>query len=396
MNSDRGTTFRYFLASGEARYGYIYDGPPKPGAAKRRQIRVTGFNSEREALIALHGAVTKQETGVARPLSDPNQTLAELFEQWMEEYARRKLGRKTVERYASLAAYVLPQLGPIPVGKLDLYAFEKVFDDLATMPGKRGKPLSPKSVRLIASVFDSMFKRAVGRYKTLKENPVKGCDLPKLHRRNVQTLEPEDIRLFAQQSLKEVEWLRPLAALAAGTGARRGEMLATPWTNINWMNHEMLIDRSLEQTSEGVFVKPTKTGEQRTVPLPDFVLQELRMHRDKQQRNRELFGKDYQSDLDLIFAEPDGGFLKPDSVTAKVCKVMRNLGLKGSLHTLRHSQASELFDLVPLTTISKRLGHSSTRTTSEIYSQGTRRRDREAADAVENIMGDAFLKTRIM
>jgi integrase len=162
------------------------------------------------------------------------------------------------------------------------------------------------------------------------------------------------------------------------------------------MSQTLLIDKSLEQTSEGVFVKATKTEEERTVPLPPFVLRELQIHRDKQRRNQELFGAEYQSSRDLIFAEPDGGFLKPDSVTAKVCVVMKKLGLKGSLHTLRHSQASELFDVVPLTTISKRLGHSSTRTTSEIYSQATRRRDREAADVVEGVMGGAFDNSRIM
>lgn len=394
QKTEKGTTFQYFLASGEARYGYIYDGPSKPGKS-RNQIRVTGFKSEREAIVALHEAVTKQETGVARPLSDPNQTLSELFDQWMNEYARRKLGRKTVERYRSLANYVLPHLGHIAVSKLDLFAFEKVFDDLATQPGKRAKPLSPKSVRLIASVFDSMFKRAVGRYKTLKESPVRGCDLPKLHRRNVETLEPEDIRRFALHSLQEIEWLRPLAAMAAGTGARRGEMLAATWGSVDWIGHILRIDKSLEQTREGVFVKPTKTGEQRLIPLPSFVLRELQIHREKQRRNRELFGADYQ-EKDLIFAAPDGDFLKPDSVTAKVCVVMRKLGIKGSLHTLRHSQASELFDIVPLTTISKRLGHSSTRTTSEIYSQATRRRDRDAADVVETVMGDAFDRTKIV
>jgi integrase len=136
-------------------------------------------------------------------------------------------------------------------------------------------------------------------------------------------------------------------------------------------------------------LKPTKSEDERIVPLPAFVLRELEIHRQNQERNRQLFGSDYRTDLDLIFAAPDGDYLKPDSVTAKVCVVMKKLGLKGSLHTLRHSQASELFDIVPLTTISKRLGHSSTRTTSEIYSQAIRRRDREAADVVEKVMGDA-------
>jgi integrase len=390
MKTDRGSTFQYFLTSGEARYGYIYDGPPEAGK-RRNQIRVTGFVTEREAIVALHAAVTKQETGVARPLGDPNQTLSELFSQWMQEYARRKLGRKTVERYGQLADYVLPHLGHIAVSKLDLYAFEEIYDDLATLPARRGKPLSPKTIRNIASVFDSMFKRAVRRYKTLKDNPVQGCDLPKLRKRHVQSLEPWEIRMFALQTLKEdVDWLRPLAALAAGTGARRGEMLAAAWTAINRQRGELFISQSLEQTRNGVFLKPTKTEDERTIPLPPFVLRELEIHRQKQERHRQLFGADYRSDLDLIFAAPDGDFLKPASVTAKVCALMKKLGLKGSLHTLRHSQASELFDIVPLTTISKRLGHSNTRTTSEIYSHAPRRTDKEAAEVVEKAMGGAF------
>ncbi len=233
--SEKGATYKYFLATGEARFGYIYDGPRTPGEG-RNQIRVVGFETERAAIAALHGATTKQETGIARPITDPNQTLAEFFSGWMDEYARRKLGRKTVERYGQLADYVLPHLGHVAIGKLDLYAFDKIFDGLAITPGKRGKPLSAKTIRSIASVFQGAFKRAVKRYKILKENPVEGCDLPKLHRRNVQTLEPEDIRLFAAQSLKEIEWLRPLTALASATGARRGELLAATWAKIDWEN----------------------------------------------------------------------------------------------------------------------------------------------------------------
>ena len=190
--------------------------------------------------------------------------------------------------------YVLPHLGHVAIGKLDLYAFEKIFDDLATTPRKRGKPLSAKTIHAVASVFHGAFKRAVKRYKVLKENPVEGCDLPKLHRRNVQTLEPEDIRLFAAQSLKEIEWLRPLTALASATGARRGELLAATWAKIDWENQTLLIDRSLEQTAAGVFLKSTKTEEERTIPLPAFAFRELKIHRQNQQRNRDLLGAAYQ------------------------------------------------------------------------------------------------------
>jgi integrase len=269
-----------------------------------------------------------------------------------------------MKRYQELVEdYVLPRFGGIAVSKLDLYAFEEVIDDLGITPGKRGRPLAAKTIREIHSVFHNMFQRAVKRYKTLKENPVVGCDLPKVRKKKAQSLEPEEIRRFAAQTLKEkLQWLRPLVALAAGVGPRRGEMLAARWADLDWDGHTLWIDKSLEQVDDKVFVKSTKEDEEHLVPLPPFVLRELKIHREKQQLHRELFGAAYRSDLDLIFAEPDGNYLKPDSVTAKVCVIMRKLGIKGSLHSLRHSQALELFDEVPLTTISKRLGHSNTET----------------------------------
>jgi integrase len=397
VKTERGSSFQYFLADGQARYGFIYDGPPKPGKA-RNQVRVTGFKTEREAIVALHEAVTKQETGVARPLDDPNQTLTQLFDYWIAEYpSKKQLGGKTVERYKELAAYVLPRLGSVAVSKLDLFAFEEVFDRLGTTPGKRGKPLSGKTIREIHSVFHNMFSRAVKRYKILRENPVVGCDLPKHRKRKVVSLEPEEIRRFAVQTLSEkLPWLRPLAALAAGVGPRRGEMLAARWADINWTKRTLWIDKSLEQTRDQISVKSTKENEEHDVPLPAFVLRELTAHRERQQLHRDLFGADYRADLDLIFCEPDGNYLRPDSVTSKVCVIMKRLGISGgSLHKLRHSQASELFGEVPLTTISKRLGHSDVATTSRIYSHALSRDDRKAADIIDRKLGDAFDRKRV-
>ena len=86
---------------------------------------------------------------------------------------------------------------------------------------------------------------------------------------------------------------------------------------------------------------------------------------------RRQFGPDYHTDLNLIFASPDGTPLKPDSVSASVSLLCRRIGLpKGvSLHTLRHSHGSVLLaDGIDLATVSERLGHSSVRVTADIYS----------------------------
>jgi integrase len=109
------------------------------------------------------------------------------------------------------------------------------------------------------------------------------------------------------------------------------------------------------------------------------VLEELR---GRQAIFREQFGTDYRTDQDLIFCQPDGSALRPDSVSASVSALCKRLKLpKGaSLHTLRHSHGSHLLAAgVPLTAVSERLGHSSVRVTAEVYSHALAGQDEEAA-----------------
>jgi integrase len=108
----------------------------------------------------------------------------------------------------------------------------------------------------------------------------------------------------------------------------------------------------------------------------------LQEHRKQQDEFRHQFGPHYRADLDLVFANPDGSPLKPDAVSASVSLLFRKLKLpKGtSLHSLRHTHASELPDIgVPLPVVSARLGHSSVRVTADIYSHAVHGQDDEAA-----------------
>ena len=91
---------------------------------------------------------------------------------------------------------------------------------------------------------------------------------------------------------------------------------------------------------------------------------------------------DYRADLDLIFANPDGTPLRPNSISSAVSLLFRRLGLpKGaSLHSLRHSHGSHLVaNGVPLPVVAERLGHSSVRTTADVYAHALRGQDDEAA-----------------
>jgi integrase len=173
--------------------------------------------------------------------------------------------------------------------------------------------------------------------------------------------------------------------MASGIGARRGEVLALRWADV--VDGRAVITRSLSQTKEeGLVFKPTKghesTEEARVIKVPEETLVKLESHRQKQNEFRCQFGPTYCSDLDLIFANPNGSPFKPDSISATVSAMFKRLKIAkpkgGSLHLLRHSMASQMLDAgVPLPVVSARLGHSSIRTTAEIYSHAIHGQDDE-------------------
>jgi integrase len=143
-----------------------------------------------------------------------------------------------------------------------------------------------------------------------------------------------------------------------------------------------MIARSLTQTHELLELRGTGTEEPRAVTLLVSVIAALDAHRRCPDEYRRQFGPDYRTDLDLIFSNPGGSPLKLDSIPAAVSLLFRRLNPpKGtSLHSLRHTHTSHLLASgVPLTAVSARLGHASTRTTQEIYSHMIHGQDDEAA-----------------
>jgi integrase len=170
--------------------------------------------------------------------------------------------------------------------------------------------------------------------------------------------------------------------LDAATGARRGELLGLQWPDLQ--GNQLMICHSLSQVGQGVFLKEPKNKKFRTITIPPSALKKLAAHRKRQQPYREHFGDSYQGDF--IFSNPDGSPLKPDTISASVSLLFRNLKLpKGaSLHTLRHTHGSQLLAAgVPLTDVSKRLGHSNPQVTASIYAHVLPGHDDQAAEAWE-------------
>ena len=226
-----------------------------------------------------------------------------------------------------------------------------------------------------AGIVDGQVFRPVHRGDQVRGEP------PRVKKHLAITLAPQQQSMLLESA--SGPWcIRAYLELDAATGCRRGELLVLRWSDI--VGNCAIIARSLTQTRDRLEFKDTKTEKPRSVYLPESAIETLKVHRCQQDEFRRKFGPDYRANLDLVFADPDGTPLKPDSISATVSALFKRLKIakpKGAaLHLLRHTHTSVLLAQgVSLPTVSARLGHSSVRTTQEIYAHMITGQDEEAA-----------------
>src|ERR1019366_7876003 len=138
-------------------------------------------------------------------------------------------------------------------------------------------------------------------------------DLPRVKKRSGMALIPSEQDRMVECAVGP--WCHPpFLEMSRATGARLGDVLALRWCDIR--DGAAFVDRSLCQTKAGLEFKSTKTENPRKVRLSPDALASLQEHRKRQDAFRQQAGPAYRGDLDLIFANPDGTPLKPNSISA--------------------------------------------------------------------------------
>jgi len=171
------------------------------------------------------------------------------------------------------------------------------------------------------------------------------------------------------------------ALMALATGARRGEVLALRWRNVDLERGTVRIVESLEQTKAGMRFKAPKTDRARVVTLPAFAVEELRrLKRDQAERLLAL-GVAQTGDT-LVCAREDGKPMLPTSLTHEFAKAVGRLRdvPRVRFHDLRHSHATQLLLAgIHPKVAQERLGHASITTTLDLYSHVTESLQEDAA-----------------
>lgn len=359
-------------------HGRWYFAVQLTGVDERRvRVRRGGFASRAEAeraCWALRQVPGHEAAGMW--------TLKRWLEFWLSENEGR-LRPSTMVIYRSLVNdYLIPQLGHVRMRKLRTRDAQRAMDRISHRHVRGGRLISPGTLNGIRAVLRNALS-AARRQGVIDRNPGRGLRLPNGARPRAVVWDAEREKAWNNTGVRprvavwglhqvgrflESVQADPLFALwwlVALRGPRRGEIAGLRWENINLVDGELTIREQVVMVRGVEQLGPPKSAAGvRTLALDEF---SVRLLTDLWHRQRRRFGR--VDAKQRVFLREDGRPVRPDWLTRRFAKLVKNLDLPPvRLHDLRHGAAGIASAAgVDLKQIQQDMGHHTPLTTIETY-----------------------------
>lgn len=245
----------------------------------------------------------------------------------------------------------------------------------------------------------------------LTKNIVKATDPPRLVKEEIKPLTEEQADKLLQvakageyicfglkqqqkagsdtQYLQQAYYIAILLAL--NTGMRLGEVFGLKWSDIDFDNNIVHVNRALVSTNtKGMkFEDPKTKGSKRRIAIPEKVKKSLERYQKQQEWFANALGDKFTNKEGLVFTNSFGKPVNTTNFTNRYYKRMlgqAGLDQKICFHDLRHTHATLLLKQgVNIKVISERLGHSTVTMTLDTYSHLMPDMQQTAIDALNKM-----------
>jgi integrase len=344
-------------------------------------------------------------------------TFEDFIKKWLKDYAEPQLAPKTLFRYKELLnTRVIPALGHIKLNKLQPTHLAEFYNNLRE-DGIRtdGKPggLSERTILHHHRLISSILTCAV-QWQFILNNPASRLKAPKVEKKEAKHFDIEQTEYIFELLEDEPIKYKTMIYLAIYGGMRMGELAALEWEDIKLENGLLNINKSLQHLPTiGTFTKsPKNKTSNRIISLPKTVISLLLEYKVWQNGEKAKLDDLWDYNYDNIFTGPNGKPMFPASISSWFHDFIKKhngrilsdtripnkekdkyLLPEVNFHGLRHTNASILINQgLDVTTVSKRLGHARTSTTTDIYSHSLRKADSEAANKLESLFNKKSIK----
>ena len=334
--------------SGKTQYGYIYG---------------MKYNDVKHRLLEKKKELTKSQC--AKFASGFK--FSEWVRQWQIINLRSRIKTSTEQTYYFLLSwYIMPVLGSMNIESIDTDTVVKLLTEM------RDKGYAAATINMTLRLLSSILKAAVDSELILK-NP---CRSIKYGKQQTKT-EQRALSVEEQKVLEDSGEL--FIYLGLYTGMRVGEICGLKWSDIDWENRTITVNRTVQrekqwkEKSRLVAGSPKTESSFRVIPLAEILCSELK--------------KKY-SDSNVFIMGKGERPCDPRTLERKLKKITEKAGIDDiHFHSLRHTFATRMISAgIDVKTTSSLLGHSSIKTTLEIYTHSNLDMKKEAIKKLSEVI----------
>ena len=355
-----------------------------------RVVHSSKITDARKALAVLAAEMEEKR------FDGPGITFGALLDEWLSFGKRQGWSMKHyTENERKIRLVIRPILGSIPLEDLDAHRLDLFYQDLSEgleHEGLSGKPLAPRTILGYHRLISAALRQGQKWGKTVG-NATENASPPKIHNAGKRSIpSPEELEEFiakAERSERLPEF-PTLLRFARHTGARRGEICALRWSDVEFLDSKITIRHAIGTYGGKTEIKDPKTHSVREVTLGERTRDELRDRYSRAAETAREFGGELGEDAFVFSPDPLGRtYLLPNSVTQAFLRLRKQIEKTGRpwpyrFHDLRHFAASEWISLgFSATEVAERLGHRDATLIHSTYGHGTERRARELAQAAD-------------
>jgi integrase len=340
---------------------------------------------KREAQRVLNEMVVAAERGA---LPKTRATFADLLDAWLERVSRDFSPKTVLVTRGFVERTIKPDLGAIRLVRLRPDTLDRFYAKLlAPCGGGDRDGLAPATVRRVHGIIHRALAQGV-RWGWLGDNPAGSASPPSVPATAIQPPTPAELARLLDAAERRDPELATFLVLSAATGARRSELVASRWSDLDLARSVVTIRRGIVFGPDGLGEMDTKTHQARRVTLDQATANILTRHRQKTIDHAAFARVRLAADGFVVTGDLGSTPWFPDSVSRRFRKLAREVGLSGvRLHDLRHYVATRLLTGgVDVRTVAGRRGHRNAATTLNVYSHFVPEADRQAADVLARLL----------
>ncbi|HAC3243464.1 TPA_asm: site-specific integrase [Listeria monocytogenes] len=373
---------KYTTKNGETRYLFQTYLGIDPATGKERRTTRRGFKTMKEAKQAERNLLLDvEENGLPSNQSDGFQdpTFGELAFLWLENY-RTTVKPSTFENVRSKVEKMTEEhFDGLKLKKITVAYCQRVVIELSKNYVLYNHYLS---------VINRIFKYAV-LMDILNSNPFDKVIKPKSRQtqRKGNFLTKEELKEFLKLAqTATLSYFFPLVHLMSYTGLRQGEALALKWSDIDFENKKITVNKTAVRIKEKQTLQTPKTkNSKRVISIDPNTLSILKSWKKDQIKIYFKNGKHFEGDENFIFTNQRAEWVHIHNFIRYFKRFIADHKLKPiTPHGLRHTHASLLFSAgVEPKNISDRLGHSTVQITLDLYTHIT---EEQRSDTVDKLL----------